>query len=51
MSVREGLYVSLGRDRHLDQAVVHLISYPAPFLFVGRYQLADQLLKLALAVG
>ena len=51
MSVREGLYLSLGRDRHLGEAVVDFVGYPAPFLFVGRYQLADQVLKPALAVG
>ena len=51
MSVGEGLNVSLVSDRHLDQAVVHLVGYPAPLLFLGRYQLVDQVLKLALAVG
>jgi len=35
----------------LGQAVVHLVGYPASFLFLGRYQLADQVLKPALAVG
>jgi hypothetical protein len=49
MSIREGLYVSLGGDHHLDSAVVYLVGYPAPFIFVGCYQLTDQGLKLPFA--
>jgi hypothetical protein len=31
---------------HLDEPIVHLADHLAPFLFLGRHQLADQVLEL-----
>jgi hypothetical protein len=51
MVLREGLQVQVGGDNRLDQPVVYLAGHPAPFLLLGRHQLADQHFKLALALG
>ncbi len=51
MSVREGLQMMVGGARHLGQPIVHLVSNPAPLLFLARHELADKHPKQALAFG
>ncbi len=51
MSVREGLQMMVGGARHLGQSVVYLVSDPAPLLFLGRHEPADQMSEQALAFG
>ena len=51
MVAGEGLQVLVGGRRALGQAVVDLVGDAAALLFLGRYELADQVPQLVLALG